>query len=64
MMWSGSTLICFAGCGFGEATAEIPEVRKDIRDLTSADLEGFDAMVHLAALSNDLLGNLNARLTC
>jgi nucleoside-diphosphate-sugar epimerase len=53
----------FAGCGFGESAPEIPEVRKDIRDLTKADLEGFDAVVHLAALSNDPLGNLNAGLT-
>jgi nucleoside-diphosphate-sugar epimerase len=38
-------------------------VRKDIRDLTHTDLEGFDAVVHLAALSNDPLGNLDADLT-
>ncbi len=53
----------FAGCEFGEAAAEIPEVRKDIRDLTKADLEGFDAVVHLAALSNDPLGDLDPDLT-
>jgi nucleoside-diphosphate-sugar epimerase len=53
----------FAGCEFGEGTPEIPEVRKDLRDLTKADLEGFDAVVHLAALSNDPLGNLNGSLT-
>jgi nucleoside-diphosphate-sugar epimerase len=53
----------FAGCEFGEAAPEIPEVRKDIRDLAKADLEGFDAVVHLAALSNDPLGNLDAELT-
>jgi nucleoside-diphosphate-sugar epimerase len=53
----------YAGCDFGEAPLEIPEVRKDIRDLTRADLEGFDALVHLAALSNDPLGNLDSDLT-
>jgi nucleoside-diphosphate-sugar epimerase len=53
----------FAGCDFGEAPEEIPEIRKDIRDLTEADLEGFDAVVHLAALSNDPLGNLDGSLT-
>lgn len=53
----------FAGCDFGEAVEEIPEVRKDIRDLARTDLEGFDAVVHLAALSNDPLGNLNSGLT-
>ncbi|HEY2881361.1 MAG TPA: NAD-dependent epimerase/dehydratase family protein [Pirellulales bacterium] len=36
---------------------------KDIRDLTVADLAGFDAVCHLAALSNDPLGNLNPQLT-
>jgi len=53
----------FAGCDFGTPAPKIPEIRKDIRDLTKADLEGFDTVVHLAALSNDPLGNLNAGLT-
>jgi len=53
----------FAGCDFGAAPAEIPEISKDIRDLTLGDMEGFDAVVHLAALSNDPLGNLAAELT-
>jgi len=53
----------FAGCEFGDSPPEIPEVCKDIRDLTRADLEGFDAVVHLAALSNDPLGNLDPDLT-
>ena len=53
----------FANCDFGDATSDIPEVRKDLRDLTRADLKGFDAVVHLAALSNDPVGNLNPQLT-
>src|SRR6266849_57261 len=53
----------FTSCDFGARAPAIPEVRKDIRDLTQADLEGFDAVAHLAALSNDPLGNLNASLT-
>jgi nucleoside-diphosphate-sugar epimerase len=53
----------FAGCDFGDDLAAIPAVRKDLRDLTRADLEGFDAVVHLAALSNDPLGNLDSQLT-
>ncbi|MGB7761002.1 MAG: SDR family oxidoreductase, partial [Bryobacteraceae bacterium] len=53
----------FAGCEFGRPAGEIPEVRRDIRDLTRADLDGFDAVVHLAALSNDPLGNLDGDLT-
>ncbi|MFY9910147.1 MAG: SDR family oxidoreductase [Candidatus Sulfotelmatobacter sp.] len=53
----------FAGCEFGQSMEGVAEVRKDIRDLTKRDLDGFDAVVHLAALSNDPLGNLNAGLT-
>jgi nucleoside-diphosphate-sugar epimerase len=53
----------YAGADFGEAGQEIPEVKKDLRDLTRSDLEGFDAVLHLAALSNDPLGDLDANLT-
>ncbi|HTV55240.1 MAG TPA: SDR family oxidoreductase [Terriglobia bacterium] len=53
----------FAGCDLGEQTPEIPEIRKDLRDLTRADLDGIDAVVHLAALSNDPMGNLDSTLT-
>ena len=53
----------FAGCDFGKESPLLPEVRKDLRDLTKADLEGFEAVVHLAALSNDPLGNLDSQLT-
>src|SRR5206468_10899914 len=37
--------------------------RKDIRDIVPRDLEGFDAVIHLAALSNDPLGDLNPDIT-
>lgn len=53
----------FDGCEFGDGALRIAEVRKDIRDLTRSDLEGFDAVLHLAALSNDPLGNLDLNLT-
>lgn len=53
----------FAGCDFGPPASDIPEMHKDIRDLKDADLEGFDAVVHLAALSNDPLGNLDTSVT-
>jgi nucleoside-diphosphate-sugar epimerase len=53
----------YANCDFGDATSDIPEICKDLRDLTKADLAGFDAVVHLAALSNDPVGNLNPQLT-
>ena len=41
----------------------LPVVAKDLRDVTPADLEGFDAVIHLAALSNDPLSDLNPILT-
>lgn len=53
----------FSGCSFGNEAPPIDEIIKDIRDLGPADLEGFQAVVHLAALSNDPLGNLDAGLT-
>ncbi len=55
----------FDGCDFGEAPAEpgFELLRKDLRDVEAADLEGFDGVLHLAALSNDPLGNLDAALT-
>ena len=50
-------------CTFGGALLDVPHIRKDIRDVQVSDMEGFDAVLHLAALSNDPLGNLNPRLT-
>ena len=52
----------FGGCEFGTPPPGLPEVQKDIRDLVKSDLEGFDAVVHMAALSNDPLGNLTPNL--
>lgn len=53
----------YANCGFGDEPPALPEIRKDLRDLTVADVAGFDAVVHLAALSNDPVGNLDPQLT-
>lgn len=53
----------FRQCTFVPDAGQVREVRKDIRDLELADLAGFDAVVHLAALSNDPIGNLNAAWT-
>src|SRR5580698_3164459 len=41
----------------------VPTIRKDVRDVEAADFVGFDAVLHLAALSNDPLGNLTPGLT-
>jgi nucleoside-diphosphate-sugar epimerase/SAM-dependent methyltransferase len=59
----------FRACTFGTAPVEIPEIRKsehlfrDIRKVQPADLANFDAILHLAALSNDPLGDLDPELT-
>lgn len=50
-------------CTFVDGIRDTPSITKDIRDVEASDLDGFDAVVHLAALSNDPLGDLNAGLT-
>jgi nucleoside-diphosphate-sugar epimerase len=54
----------YEGCDFGEDIAPaVPVIRKDVRDVAPGDLDGFDAVLHLAALSNDPLGDLNPECT-
>lgn len=50
-------------CNFGRMTGGIPEIARDIRDARLSDFDGVDAVIHLAALSNDPLGNLNPEIT-
>ncbi|MEV0607027.1 SDR family oxidoreductase [Polymorphospora rubra] len=60
---AGLDIDLFADCLLGPAPAEIPAVRVDLRDVTAEHLAGFDAVLHLAALCNDPIGNLNPELT-
>ncbi len=53
----------YAHCTFGEGIVDVPEILKDVRDAEPADLDGIDAVMHLAGLSNDPLGDLNPTLT-
>lgn len=54
----------YRDCTFGdEKIAEIPNLAKDVRDVKMEDLAGFDAVLHLAGLSNDPLGELDPELT-
>ena len=53
----------FRGCTFTSGLQEIPELQLDIRDVQAQHLEGFEAVVHLAALSNDPLSNLKPEIT-
>lgn len=59
----GLDSLLFAGCDFGEGVPAGPEHVLDVRDVSVDALEGFDAVVHLAALSNDPLGDLDPELT-
>jgi nucleoside-diphosphate-sugar epimerase len=53
----------YDGCDFGGHEQESRRLRMDIRDVGAEHLKGFEAVVHLAALSNDPLGDLSAELT-
>ncbi len=53
----------FARCTFGPEPLPIPALARDVRDVTRDDLRGFDAVIHLAGLSNDPLGDLAPALT-
>jgi len=53
----------YRDCTFGRGLVPVPTMLKDIRDVEPDDLAGFEAVIHLAALSNDPLGNLNPDLT-
>jgi nucleoside-diphosphate-sugar epimerase len=54
----------YEGCTLGSEDANgVPAIRKDIRDVDVDDLAGFDAVVHLAAISNDPLGDYRPETT-
>jgi nucleoside-diphosphate-sugar epimerase len=53
----------FRECTFCPGIFEVSELRVDLRDVRAGDLEGFDAVIHLAALSNDPLGDLHPNIT-
>jgi nucleoside-diphosphate-sugar epimerase len=53
----------FTVCLFGEAAPEVESLVKDIRDVEVEDLAGFDSVLHLAAVCNDPVGDLNPQTT-
>jgi nucleoside-diphosphate-sugar epimerase len=53
----------FETCNLVAAPGAIPVIHRDLRDVTMEDLRGFDGVIHLAALSNDPIGNLSERWT-
>jgi nucleoside-diphosphate-sugar epimerase len=52
----------FAECAV-ENGVEVPTIARDLRDITPDDVAGFEAIIHLAGLSNDPLGFLDPALT-
>lgn len=53
----------YDGCDFGTQPTAYLQRTGDIRDVTADDLDGFDAVIHLAAVSNDPVGHLNPGAT-
>ncbi len=53
----------YDGCDFQAPPDEVPELDVDLRDVTPKHLAGFDAVAHMAALSNDPLGDVNPDIT-
>jgi nucleoside-diphosphate-sugar epimerase len=53
----------FQGCEFDEMPFECDAIRADVRDIEARHLVGFDAVIHLAGISNDPLGDLNPQCT-
>jgi len=53
----------FEGCGWEPVVPADRDLNKDVRAVEPADLDGCDAVMHLAAISNDPMGDLNAQLT-
>lgn len=53
----------FEQCTLGPDVTPVPTIRKDMREVERDDLEGFNAIMHLAGISNDPLGDLNPECT-
>lgn len=56
---TGLDAYLYRGCDLGRSREWAPALERDVRDVETADLAGFEAVVHLAALSNDPIGDLN-----
>jgi nucleoside-diphosphate-sugar epimerase len=59
----GLDTFLYRECSFGEDGPRVDALAKDVRDVEAEDLGGFDAVIHLAAISNDPVGDLNPENT-
>jgi nucleoside-diphosphate-sugar epimerase len=59
----GLDICYYDACDFSSPPDEVPALKVDLRDVTAAHCRGFDAVIHLAALSNDPLSDLNPGVT-
>ena len=60
---TGCDLGLFEGCEWETLVPADVELVKDVRDLTAGDLDGHDCVMHLAAISNDPMGDINPEIT-
>lgn len=60
---TGCDLNLFEGCAWEPSVKPDLELVQDVRALTNEDLEGYDAIMHLAAISNDPMGDLDPSIT-
>jgi nucleoside-diphosphate-sugar epimerase len=60
---TGLDTFFYEGCDLRDDAGGLPALRRDLRDADPASVAGYDAVVHLAALSNDPLGALSPELT-
>jgi len=60
---AGCDINLFEGCNWEKIVQPDLELNKDIRELTIRDLDGYDCVMHLAAISNDPMGDLDENIT-
>jgi len=60
---TGCDLGLFDGCAWEEVVSADRDLRMDVRDVTLEDLTGHDCVMHLAAISNDPMGEVDATAT-
>src|SRR5690242_19154316 len=60
---TGCDIGLFDGCSWESTVAPDRELKKDVREVSVKDLAGHDCVMHLAAISNDPMGEINSAAT-